>query len=278
MNEHTSEAVTLPSGMRIAIRKWTSNELVRLFELAHKARDNSMSAFYKMLMPVWTETLDPGPYDPALFPIGDAKPADAWKRMLLGDVLVAIMNARRIKLGDEFSFPIKCPACGNAKGSLPVKLSELVVKPLGAEARTTFMSKKLFATEVGGARLEFELMSPSQDEIIEKLLSDLRAKKIENRYVPSMIERFAAQIRTINGKALKPLERWDWVAHENDDIFALRDALAEPDCGVEQRVDAICSNPACENEFEVSVPLVVGTTFWMRPSTRLQSSTSSQSA
>lgn len=273
-----SEAITLPSGLRVVFRPWASNELVRLFEAARAAKDGHLTPYYRFLGVVWEETLDSGPYDSEVFPVGTSKPGDAWKRLLFGDVIAAITFVRRISLGDEFAFPVRCTSCGYSKGSRVVLLSELPMKALSSSAAATVREKKQFSATVAGKKITFDLMTPAQDEIIDKLLEDLRKKKLETRTQASMIERFAVQVRSIEGEKPDLLSRWRWVAGlEGGGIYDLRDVLAEQDCGIEQAVPCECGK--CGFEFEATVPLVASLPFWMRPETpRPRTSSSSDTS
>lgn len=234
-----------PSGLVVEMRKMRGAEVVAL---AERADDAGAGKFGAIVGPCWVRTVDPGPYSFVLE--GDAKPP--FDRMLTGDMLAAFVFLRRISMpdGNHYDFEVRCERCGKGYG-WRVRLDEhLRTQPLPAASVERLRRGEAMETHVDGRAVRFHLQTIGHETLVEKML------RKQKRQVATIVDLLAARIVSVEG--LKPGEaaRWDWVSDlAIDDLYGLRDAMDEQDCGLDTLLRTACEARDCRWEQDVVLPL-----------------------
>lgn len=240
-----------PSGLVADVRKIKGSELVKLAESTDDAGPDG--GFGHVLSGCWLRTLDPGPY--SFVSAGDAKPP--WSRLLKGDTLHAFVFLRSISMpnGDDYDFPVQCEEC-KKRYDWTIKLSELEVKRLPPESVENVRAGKPFETRLGDGRLvKFNLQTIAQEEPLTKLMRQ------QKRKTGTMIDTIVAQVVSIEGVKPDIRNRWQFVSElDMDELYNLREAFDEADCGIETSFETRCTNRSCRWEQDVNLPL--GKTFF----------------
>lgn len=242
-----------PSGLTAEIRKIRGIELVHLAEQADDASQSD--SFGSIIGPCWIRTINPGPYP---FVKGDSEDRPPWDRLLKGDVLSAFIYLRRISLtdGDEYDFDVKCEECRHRYGWTVNLASDLVFKKLPLESIERIQRGESFSTRTGDGRLvRFGLQTTAQEEPILKLM------KQQKRGRATIVDTLAAQTLSIEGVNPDLRARWRFLSElDLDELYKLRSAFEEPDCGIDTAIQTRCTKRSCGWIQDVALPL--GRTFF----------------
>ena len=244
--------VELPSGMSGDIRKIKGTEIAVLAEQTEGVGGSADGGFTALLNGCWQRTLDKGPYP--FVAVGDTKPD--WKRLLKGDVLFGVVELRRISLsdGDTFDFDAQCEEC-KAKIPWSVKLSELTVRKLPRASAEALSEGRPFVVEIAkdGAthKATFNLQTLGQEEPIARLM------KQQKRTAATVVDVLCSQIVSIAGVNPDIKARYRFLSELSmGELFDLRAALDEHDCGIDTAIEIRCQNKNCLWEQEINLPLL----------------------
>lgn len=241
-----------PSGLTAEVRKIRGVELVKLAEQADDAAP--ADAFGQVLGACWIRTIDPGPYP---FVKGESEERPPWGRILKGDVLFAFVYLRRISMpdGDVYDFDVRCEECRARYGWTLNLARDLSVKPLPSESAERIRRGDCFETKIRDRVVRFNLQMTSQEEPMLKLM------KQQKRGRSTFVDVLASQTVSIEGVNPDLRARWRFVSElELDELYALRDAFEEPDCGLDTAIQTRCTKRACGWVQDVNLPL--GRTFF----------------
>lgn len=239
-----------PSGLTADVRKIKGTELIKLAESSDDAGPDG--GFGNVLNGCWLRTIDPGPY--SFVQAGDAKPQ--WSRLLKGDTLYAFIFLRSISMpdGDDYDFPVQCEEC-KKRYDWTIKLSSLFLKRLPASSIEKLKTQKPFETEVSGRGVKFNLQTIAQEEPLSKFMRQ------QKRQTGTMIDTLVSQIISIEGVKPGIRNTWQFVSElDMDELYNLRAAMDEPDCGIETQFQTRCTNRQCRWEQDINLPL--GKTFF----------------
>jgi hypothetical protein len=242
-----------PSGLTAEVRKIRGVELVNLAEQADDAAPSD--AFGQVLGSCWLRTINPGPYP---FVKGDSEERPPWGRILKGDVLFAFVFLRRISMpdGDTYDFDVRCEECRNRYGWSVNLAKDLTVKRLPAESAEKLRKGESFETKIGDGRVvRFNLQTTTQEDPM------LRLMKQQKRGRSTFVDVLAAQTTAIEGVNPDLRARWRFLSElDLDDLYRLRDAFEDPDCGLDTAIQTRCTKRACGWVQDVNLPL--GRTFF----------------
>lgn len=259
--------VVLPSGMRLQLRglKVKDFGLLSDDELARSGR--SIGA---VLSACTISTPDWGPYNAETFD---------WNHALLGDQMVAMIEARIATHGINFDFDVKCPACGD-KIRWRIDLTKLERRTYTPEAIAAFKSElaggKPLQVEVGGRMLGFravtvEVATDAARSLVERTKAIREARREAKRSAKrkgrrdggeeqtidkmnALLEGLVARVVSVDG--VEPGGIRDWLDEMDlGDLTALRRVSDEHDGGVETSTLVECQNDECKARSEVELPL-----------------------
>lgn len=243
--------MTLPSRLVGDVRKIRGTEITVIAEQADGA-GTSDGGFSSLLGGCWLDTADRGPYPSSCFAkVGDGPEKPVWSRVLKGDLLTGIIFLRQASItdGDEYDFDVQCEEC---KSKIPwtVKLSDLPVKYLPETSAALLREGAPFETTVAGKKVRFDLQTLQQEDPVLKLMKRQKRKK------GTIVDVLAGQTRSIEGVNEDIQARWRWLSELSmGELFDLRAAMEEPDCGIETTISVVCQNRECQWEQEVNLPL-----------------------
>lgn len=232
-----------PSGLHGEVRKIKGHEIAAIAEQA----DSGSNGFNTIMSGCWQQTLDVGPY--AFLRTGDAKPD--WGRLLKGDLLYGIIQLRRISLtdGDNYDFDVPCEEC-RAKIKWTVKLSDLTVQKLSADAKEMVRAGAPFNTSIAGRAIQFHPQCVAHEEPVARLM------KRQQRTAAVIQDVLVGQIVSIEGVPNDILARWKWLSDLSmGELYDLRAAMEENDCGVQTGIEVQCQERSCRWVQEVNLPL-----------------------
>lgn len=241
----------LPSGLTGDVRKITGAEISAIAEQADGQGDAD-GGFSNLLNGCWTSTISKGPYPNVV--VGDAKPD--WKRILKGDVIVGVVELRRISLsdGDDFEFDVACEEC-RKKIQWSKKLSELPLRRLSSDSQAIIASQKYFEIDIlkGGQkhRASFQLQTIAQEEPIARLMKQTK------RTVATVVDVLCGQIVGIAGVKPDIKARWRFLSELSwGELHDLRSEMDLFDCGIDTEIEIKCQNRLCGWEQTVNIPLL----------------------
>lgn len=242
--------ITLPSRLVGDVRKIRGTEITVIAEQSDGAGAGD-GGFSTLLGGCWLQTVDRGPYPDAAFSGDPEKPA--WARVLKGDLLTGIIFLRQFSLtdGDVYAFDVQCEGDG-CKKNIPweLKLSQLPLKWLPEASAERLKAGQPFETSVAGKKVLFDLQTLAQEEPV------LRLMKQQKRAKGTIVDVLAGQIRSVEGVGPDIRARWRWLSELSmGELFDLRAAMEEHDCGIETELEVVCQNRACQLEQTVNLPL-----------------------
>ena len=221
----------------VALRTWTVEEEKILFSSTADAMDRVLA---KCIV------------SPKGFGINDLND------LILEDKTYLLFGLRMVSLGEDYSFSVKCPHCGNIN-HLSQNMSNLPIDFLTEE-----MYEKRRVVLTNEDELELKYLTGHDMKQIQSL-----SKKDKKRFTalegdPSYIYTLAMRIHTINGEEMKIRDKADYVktliAKDTNIIF---NAINDMSPGIDLTIYDPCTS--CGEDIEVDIP--VGAAFF-RPSLR----------
>lgn len=260
--------VVLPSGMRMQLRglKVRDFGLLSDDELARSGR-----AIGAVLAACTVSTPDWGPYDSKAFD---------WGSALLGDQMVAMIEARIATHGADFDFDVKCPACGE-KIRWRIDLNKLERRTYTPEAVAAFKSELSggapLQVDVAGSKLGFRAVTvavatEAARSLVERTKAIREARREAKREAKrkgrrgagseeqavdkmnALLEGLAARVVSVEGLEPDGIRAW---LDDMDlgDLTALRRVSDEHDGGIETSTIVQCQDSECGVRSEVELPL-----------------------
>ena len=229
--------IECPSGLVLVVRGLTPVEMDILAD-EEAVRANRVGD--QILASCYMRTEDPGPYS-----FGSGTPV--WADMHVADRLFALLRIRMATsepYGDDYFFPLQCPVdvCRHPF-EWHLKLSDLPVKALPAEAREALRGDRSVTVSVEGKQVRFRLMVGSDEAANAKAAVDSRARS----YTTTLIRR----ILSVEG-----VEEKDRVGFlltlDLGQVLRWTAALDAHDGGVDTNIQAQCN--ACGTVFRCRIP------------------------
>lgn len=246
-----SETVVCPSGARIRVGKLKLKELKLL---ADRKQTISGATFDRFLEAALEEVTDPGPYGLSTF---------SWSGALTGDRFAALLAIRTATHGADFSFEVRCSACGEIIAG-DVDLNKLERKAYPEASLDAFMAKKPLEVTIAGKVVKFPVMTGADETRIQSTLdklekSDPRAKRAPfDETVDPIVERLTS-VEGCTGRE----EVRAWLEELGGaETTALLDALESSSGGVETSVSLTHNVRRCRAETRIELPFF-GEAFWM---------------
>lgn len=250
--------IELPSGLVGEARRIRGTEAIELAEIAATPRVK-VNSLGKVLRGCWLQTTVPGPYSHAKA----GEMSVDWDRVLKGDLLYGLIHLRAVSVenGLQYDFPVQCERCrARYEWRINDITKDFPVRRLSADSAEHLAAGRPFKTTCADAdgvkhELTYDLMFPSQDEVLRSLLKSLDRKR------STEVESLAAQTRTIDGEIRPPGTRQKFFANlDLGELSRVRDVYDESDVGMDVDVLTTCQEADCGWEQETTVPF--GRTFW----------------
>lgn len=156
---------------------------------------------------------------------------EAVPSLLVGDRTFLFFAIRRVSLGDDFPFRVKCPNC-KATNVHPFDLASLVVTKMPEPTRRIYQ-----ATLPSGAVAEYKCLTGEDENRRDSLKKTLQ---------PLSLLLFL-RLTKINGEDVTPLAVRALSVRDRD---YLRACFAQTDGGIETTVTLTCPDADCANVFE----------------------------
>ena len=259
--------VTCPSGLSGYLRRMKVEELYEMNEAA--ARGGTDGGLWRVLSSLWVETTDAGPYS---FIVPGTERIDV-RRLLMGDAMHLLVQARIASLGTYHEFTYQCPRC-RERSTVEVDLDENIhVRQLPESAATTLRSGKPFvATTLSGARIHYRLATIAHDDEVAKLRKQLerdvkngRRKRLAPRGKADLFAAMTTFIEELGEeKSRDQRARYDWfLGLEVAEEIHFDEQVSTNDCGYDDAIQHVCDNEVCRARNEVGVPF--DSTFFRPP-------------
>lgn len=256
-----------PSGLVFEARKLRGAELAIL--AAATERRDAGGGVAEILRATWISTVSPGPY-----PFTGAGAAPDFKRLVDGDLLASLVQARRSVLGDMVDFAARCEGCGAKNGDLEANLGELELKPLPETTLKSMQSNEPLEAELlDGKKVKFALNTMKINEYLRDQHKQMKRRPEWATHKATQIDKTAAQIswveglenakgENVSGEFVKRLE---WILRMDVDwVYDLQGKIREADGGIDTGVEFVCRE--CGWEQETDFPL--GRDFFSPPKKR----------
>lgn len=126
--------ITCPSGLSGTIQQMSVDALDALLDASLNRSGQNVVRVVELC---WIETKNPGPYR-----MGPAGKID-WQQVAQTDMMKALVDIRRITLGDGYTFNIKCPSklCAH-KIEWEIEIHKLEERPMADEAIAAIQSRE----------------------------------------------------------------------------------------------------------------------------------------
>lgn len=154
------------------------------------------------------------------------------RELTVGDRVYLMFALRRVTLGDQYPFKVKCPSCEEER-LYTIDLSELDVKPMKDPKKRVFD-----VTLPGGKPVRFHVMTGKEEERLSKIKDQTDTLSLSILLRLDLVNGKPADMRTVKGLSL---------AERN----FLRDQFDEAEGGIDTSIDITCS--VCGNDFESEV-------------------------
>lgn len=246
-----------PSGLIFEARKLRGAELATL--AAATERRDAGSGVAEILRATWLSTVEPGPYR---F-VGAGGAAPDFKRLVNGDVLAALVQARRAVLGDLVDFTARCETCGARNDDLEANLGELELKPIPqATVQAMQSGDALEAKLLDGRKVKFALATMKTDAYLREQHKQMKRRPEWATHKATKIDLTAAQISWVEGLenakgenvSAEFVKRLEWLLGMDVDwIYDLQGKMTEADGGMDTGVEFTCRE--CGWEQKTDFPL-----------------------
>jgi len=251
MTLELEKEVILPSGLSGIIRrmKIKDHEILGSPRLARKGITLS-----RFLQSIWVETTDLGIYEESdcfKFKQSDSGTIIDWEQVLLGDRLLIMTEARKLRYGDEYIFDLPCPACERTITRL-VKLSDMKVSGLSDEAYSHLRAgnmefERTFPIEK--VDFKFKLAQGVDEKNIAKAREKTKVKPSDEEQILTI--NILSRLSWISG-CQSPKQRLDFVQDLfGDDADWLKEQFEETDISVDTKINIEC---VCGKTFEREAP------------------------
>jgi hypothetical protein len=231
--------ITCPSGLRGNIRSWkVRDEEIYTDQKYHRAG----TVLTEICKASFVEVLDQGPYK---------APLD-WDKVLAGDRLYIIMQARILSYGPHYDFRTQCDnsSCKEAI-EWSLNLNDLDVTPLDPESRRKVREDAPFVTLCDGKTVKYRLLRGEDDRFAATYKGKSVADNVNTRFVRRILE--------VEGVVKDPIKIKEWLKNLDGAVGdQLRDELESVDCGYNTQFEIVCQ--ACG--FQQMVILPLGATFF----------------
>lgn len=250
--------VTCPSGLSGYLRKMRVEELYEMNESAQ--RGGTDGGFWRVLSKLWAETVDPGPYP---FIATGTERIDV-RRLLMGDAMHMLLQARIVSLGTHHEFTYQCPRC-RERSRVEMDLEDdIVLQPLNEEAAATLRAGKAFeARTLVGGLVRYRLATVAHDDEVVKLRKQLerdvkngRRKRLAPRGKADLFAAMTTFIEELGEeKSRDQRARYDWfLGLEVADEIHFDEQVSANDCGYDDAIQHVCDNEVCRARNEVGLP------------------------
>lgn len=180
--------------------------------------------------------------------------------LTLSDRLFLLFQLRTLSYGPMYDFEITCPKDG-VQFTHSCDLTKLAVKHLPADFKEPFEILLPSSNQVVGLRL----LRPKDEVDLRKFTDAQRVRKSKTINEDSYSYRLSLHITSVEGVALEPGERMEWVENLiGMDSQAIQEAVEETDSGLDGTVSVTC--PTCSHQINQSIPW---TSTFFRPRKRV---------
>lgn len=175
--------------------------------------------------------------------------------LLVGDRNAILVAIRITGYGAEYKPEVECPKCEErSKPQPPFNLSQMAIKPLGAEPMSPGLNAFKYSLPVSGKEVVFKLLTGADERELSQILEQQKKKGggpmgIEAG-VTTRLWMHLLQIgnETDRNKLMKMIQ-----GMSPRDARSLRKYISEVEPGIEMNQQFIC--PACGESAEVDVPM-----------------------
>lgn len=243
--------IELVSGFAGEIRKLKGQE-AQLF--ADPIQIKSGQSFEGMLRNCFERVTDPGPYK--FLTAGERVSVKDWAKILTGDRFDALIKIRRASFGPDYEFRFQCQACKEAN-DWELDVDDLPRRVLAEDSRM----------KIEAGQNVFDVPGPEGTTFFFKLgtgADEMAAAKLKRaqKNVWGIVDALALQAVKVEGleNGAHPGRIKEWLnACDLDELLALLEATDEKNCGVDTKIEVVCS--FCQWQQEIQLPFE--TTFFL---------------
>ncbi len=247
----TTRQVKCCTGLTVTVREMTGHEISALKQ-SRNADDDGAYLANQCLVNVD----DTGPlYD---WPTGQFVVDD----LAAGDLAEILIGVRCATFGNEFTFALACPYCGDGHEYTIDLQRDLEHRPMDEEAIDRLLRKEPFQTEVqAGTKTHVVQWLPARRRQL------LKARK-QAKLNPERAYAWAVSTRVLEVSGVHENGKLAWLEDLGVGMLAkLVDLMDYYDGGINGDIELRCGSDACRKTFVATVPLD-SEALWQRPKPR----------